>query len=69
MNADTSPLSSFFLSLQTVLQSPENIGAHRSAYAEELYEWGKNRVIEVENRKAVEYLGMVIDRVRRRLLH
>lgn len=30
-------------------------------YAKELYEWGKNKVTEVKNRKAVEYLELIID--------
>ena len=30
-------------------------------YAKELHEWGKDKVIEVENRKAVEYLELIID--------
>ena len=31
-------------------------------YAKGLHEWGKDKVIEVKNRKAVEYLEMIIDR-------
>jgi predicted nucleic acid-binding protein len=29
-------------------------------YAKELYEWGKDKVIEVKNRKAVEYLELIL---------
>lgn len=31
-------------------------------YAKELHEWGNDKVIEVKNRKAVEYLEMLIDK-------
>jgi len=30
-------------------------------YVKELYEWGKDKIIEVKNRKAVEYLELIID--------
>ena len=30
-------------------------------YVKELYEWGKDKIIEVKNRKAVEYLELMID--------
>lgn len=30
-------------------------------YAKELHEWGKDKVIEVKNKKAVEYLELMID--------
>ena len=30
-------------------------------YVKELYEWGKNNIIEVKSRKAVEYLELIID--------
>lgn len=30
-------------------------------YVNELYEWGKDKIIEVKNRKAVEYLELMID--------
>lgn len=31
-------------------------------YAKELYKWGKDKTIEVTNKKAVEYLVLIIDR-------
>jgi len=29
-------------------------------YMKELYEWGKDKVVEVKNRKAVEYLELIV---------
>ena len=34
----------------------------KKEYAKELYEWGKDKIIEVKNRKVVEYLGLILDR-------
>ncbi len=31
-------------------------------YAKELYKWGKDKTIEVTNKKAVEYLVLIVDR-------
>lgn len=31
-------------------------------YAKELYKWGKGKIIEVKNKKAVEYLVLIVDR-------
>jgi predicted nucleic acid-binding protein len=40
----------------------DEITKPKKEYAKELHEWGKDKVIEVKNRKAVEYLEMIIDR-------
>ncbi len=40
----------------------EEITRARREYARELYNWGRNRVSVVKNRRAVEYLELVLDR-------
>ena len=40
----------------------EEITRSRREYARKLYKWGKNRVSVVNNRQAVEYLELVLDR-------
>ncbi|RLG30289.1 DUF3368 domain-containing protein [Methanosarcinales archaeon] len=40
----------------------DEITKSKKEYAKELYEWGKDRVAEVKNRKAVEYLEMIVDK-------
>ena len=40
----------------------DEITKSKKEYAKELYEWGKDRVVEVKNRKAVEYLEMIVDK-------
>jgi len=40
----------------------EEITRARREYARELYKWGRNRVSVVKNRRAVEYLELVLDR-------
>ncbi|NMX21347.1 DUF3368 domain-containing protein [ANME-1 cluster archaeon GoMg4] len=40
----------------------DEITKSKKEYAKELYEWGKDKVIGVENKKAVEYLELMIDR-------
>jgi len=34
----------------------------KKEYVKELYEWSKDKVIEVNNRKAVEYLELMVDK-------
>ena len=40
----------------------DEIAKPKREYVKELCEWGKDKVIAVKNRKAVEYLEMIIDR-------
>lgn len=40
----------------------DEITKHKKKYVKELYKWGKDKVIEVMNRKAVEYLELIIDK-------
>ena len=40
----------------------DEITKPKKKYVKELYKWGKDKVIEVMNRKAVEYLELIIDK-------
>lgn len=40
----------------------EEMTRFKREYAKELQEWGKNKVIEVKNKKAVEYLELIVDK-------
>lgn len=40
----------------------DEITKPKKEYVKELYKWGNNKVIEVKNKKAVEYLKLIIDR-------
>ncbi|OEU57964.1 MAG: hypothetical protein BA871_15455 [Desulfuromonadales bacterium C00003096] len=40
----------------------DEITKPKREYAKELHEWGKDKIIEVKSRKAVEYLELMIDR-------
>jgi len=39
-----------------------NSSPPKKEYVKELYEWSKDKVIEVNNRKAVEYLELMVDK-------
>lgn len=40
----------------------DEITKPKREYVKELYEWGKDKVIEVKNRKAIDYLELILDK-------